>query len=251
MFASPDIIVRNEQVADPQEELGQTVKHRYDLSDEVEDGQDNYVYLRLQNRGALAGNCTATLYFTDPGMFPNPASWQNVGQLAVQDLKPGEFRVVGPITWPDAKIPTSGHYCLISILDSSGDPAPDLNAIHSESDFVKMVRDKNNVAWKNITVVDVIPGGSSTYSFYMEGPQGAGHQADLRIDLTNFPANATVLVKAVRRLVDTAVLDHMTVAHQSELFTTLNHLGGVGELESMDFKSNEKSKVTIYLRKKI
>jgi hypothetical protein len=248
LYASPDIIVRNEQVDNPQEELGQTAKHNYDLCDQVEDGQDNYVYLRVQNRGTLAGTCTATLYFTDPGMFANPANWTNVtpAPIQIQNLQPGEFRVVGPIVWPDAQIPASGHYCLISILDSPGDPAPDLTTIHSPDDFVNMVRDRNNVAWKNIDVEDVIPGSSSSWSFYMEGPQGTGHQADLQINLNNFPATATVLVKVVRRLADTATLDHLTVADQSQIYTTLRHLGGIGELESMDLKSNEKTKVTIY-----
>jgi hypothetical protein len=246
LWASPDIIVRSEQVDAPQDELGQTVKHRYDLCDSVEDGQDNYIYLRVQNRGALAGNCTATVYFTDPGMFSNPAAWTNIGQLNIQNLAPGEFRVVGPLTWPDAQVPASGHYCLISILDSPGDPAPDLTAIQSSDDFVNMVRNSNNVAWRNIDVEDVIPGGASSWSFYMEGPQGTGHQADLQINLNNFPAAATVLVKVVKRLADTATLDHMTVAEQSQIYTTLRHLGGIGELESMDLKSNEKTKVTIY-----
>jgi len=80
----------------------------------------------------------------------------------------------------------------------------------------------------------------------MEGPQGSGHQADLEINLNNFPAAATVLVKVVKRLADTATLDHITVADQSQIYTTLNHLGGIGELEGMDLKSNEKSKVTVY-----
>jgi len=246
LYASPDIIVRNEQVDDPQGELGQTAKHNYDLCDKVEDGQDNYVYLRVQNRGTLTGNCTATVYFTDPGMFADPTHWTNIGQVAIQGLLPGEFRVVGPLVWPDAQIPGSGHYCMISILDSPDDPAPDLTAIHSTDDFVNMVRNCNNVAWKNIDVEDIVPGGSSYWSFYIEGPQGAGHQADLEINLNNFPAAAVVLVKVVKRLADTAALDHMTVTGQSQIYTTLRHLGGIGELEGMDFKSNEKTKVTIY-----
>jgi hypothetical protein len=246
LYASPDIIVRNEEVDDPQDELGQSVKHNNDLCDQVEDGQENYIYLRVQNRGSLAGDCTATVYFTDPGMFSNPGNWTNIGQLNIQNLLPGEFRVIGPLIWPDAQIPTGGHYCLITILDSAGDPAPDLTAIQSSADFVNMVRNSNNVAWKNIDVEDVIPGGSSSWSFYMEGPQGTGHQADLEISLNNFPPNATVLVKIVKRLADTATLDHMTVADQSQLYTTLQHLGGVGELEDMDLKSNEKTKVTVY-----
>lgn len=247
LWASPDIIVRAEEVADPQEELGQTVKHRHDLSDEVEDGQENYVYLRVQNRGTVTGDCTATVYFTDPGMFANPGSWQNIGLLNIQNLEPGEFRVVGPLTWQDAQIPTTGHFCLISILDSESDPAPDLSTIHSSEDFVNMVRDKNNVAWKNIQIVDLIPGGSSSFSFYMEGPQGTGHQSDLQVDLTNFAPGATVLARMVKRLADTATIDHMSVSHESTIYTTLTHLGGLGALEGMDFKSNERTKVTIYL----
>lgn len=248
LYASPDIIVRTEKVDNPQDDLGQTLKHRNDLCDQAEDGQENYIYLRVQNRGALAGDCTATVYFTNPGMFSNPTNWKKITKdpVAILDLKPGEFRVIGPIVWPDSLIPAGGHYCLIAVLDSPGDPAPNLDSIHSDEDFVKMVRDKNNVSWKNIDVVDVVPGGSSSYSFYMEGPQGTGHQADLQIDLTKFPATATVLVKIAKRLADTAALHNLTVDHQFALFTTLNHLGGVGELKGMDFKSNEKSKVTIY-----
>ena len=211
-----------------------------------EDGQDNYVFLRVQNRGALTGDCTATLYFTDPGMFANPESWTQIGQAAIEDLEPGEFRIAGPIVWTDALIPTSGHYCLSTILDSPDDPAPDLTAIHSSDDFVRMVRDSNNAAWKNITVEDVIPGGSSSWSFYIEGPRRTGHQADLEINLNNFPADATVLVKVVKRLADTAVLDHMSVADQSQVYTTLKHLGGIGALERMDLTSNDRTKVTIF-----
>lgn len=246
LWASPDIIVRAEEVDDPQEMLGMTVKHRHDLSDEVEDGQDNYVYLRVQNRGTDIGSCTATVYFTDPGMFANPVNWEIIDQNSIQNMEPGEFRVVGPIVWQDAKIPTSGHFCLIVILDSPNDPAPDLSTINSSSDFVNMVRDKNNVAWKNISIVDVIPGGSSSFSFYMEGPQGTFHQADLQVDLTNFAPGATVLVRLIKRLKDTATLDNMTILHESRIYSTLNHLGNIGAIESMDFKSNERTKVTIY-----
>jgi len=246
LWASPDIIVRTEEVDDPSEMLGITVKHRHDLSDQVEDGQDNYVYLRVQNRGTVIGSCTATVYFTIPGMLPNPAGWEKIGEVNIQDLEPGEFRVIGPIIWLDSQIPRTGHFCLISILDSPSDPAPDLTAIQTSADFRKMVRDKNNVAWKNITIVDVIPGGTSSFSFYMEGPSGKYHQADLQVDLTNFAPRADVLVRMVKRLADTATLNNMNVTHESKLYSTLTHIGKMGMLEGMDFKSNEETKVTIY-----
>lgn len=248
LWASPDIIVRSEAVDDPQDELGQTVKHRYDLCDEVEDGQTNYIYLRVQNRGTLAGDCTADVYFTDPGMFANPANWIKVNgsPVAINDLQPGEFRVVGPIEWNDTDIPNTGHFCLIAILDSTADPAPDLTTINSINAFTQMVRDRNNVAWKNIQIEDVVPGGSSSFSFYMEGPQGTWHQANLEVDCSGFPAGGQVLVKVVKRLVDTATLNNMDIANESAIYTTLNHHGGIGRLEGMDFKSNERTKVTVY-----
>lgn len=252
LYASPDVIVRSEKVDYPQDELGQSVKHHNDLCDLVEEGQDNYIYLRLQNRGTLTGNCTGTVYFTDPGMFADPTSWTKIDQITVTDLVPGEFRVAGPITWPESKIPAGGHYCLIAILDSAADPAPDLNAIHSVDDFVAMVRDQNNVAWKNIDVTDLVPGSSAWFSFYISGPAGTSHHGSLTVNLTNFPNNGgSVIVKIAKRLGDTAILKQFqTVADPavpaSTVYSTFKQAGAIGTLSTMQLKSNESTKVTIY-----
>ena len=155
-WSSPDIIVRSEQVDPRRDELGQTVKYRFDLSDKAESGQDNYIYLRVQNRGTLTGDCTATVYFTDRDMFSKPADWKKIGQLNIQNLTPGEFKVTGPLIWPSGLVPASGQYYIIAILDSLGSPAPDLTTFHSSNDFIKMVR-KSKIAGINITVADVIP----------------------------------------------------------------------------------------------
>jgi hypothetical protein len=113
-------------------------------------------------------------------------------------------------------------------------------------DFKKMVRDHNNVAWKNIKIVDVIPGGSGSFSFFMEGWQQTGLQGDLEVDCTSFPAGGTVLVRVIKRLADTATLNNMSVSSQSVLYTTFAHGGNLGSLTSMDFKPNERTKVTVY-----
>ena len=52
-------------------------------------------------------------------------------------------------------------------------------------------------------------------------------------------------VKVLRRLADTATLENMKVDAHSDNYVTLSHLGGVGVLEGMDLKPNEKSKVTV------
>ena len=38
----------------------------------------------------------------------------------------------------------------------------------------------------------------------------------------------------------------MTVVEQSQIYTTLKHLGGIGQLEGMHLKAYERTKVTIY-----
>lgn len=248
LYTSPDIIVRQSQIADLQDELGQTVKHRYDLSDDVELGQDNFIYLRVQNRGRNTDNCSAKVYFTAPGMFANPTNWDLIGQLNIQNLKPGEFRVVGPLIWQQAQVSSTGHYCLISILDSTNDPAPNLSTIHTTDDFVNMVRNKNNVAWKNIDIKDLVPGGFSSFSFYMTGPSGTGHKATLEIDISDLPANSETLTKVVKRLAKTATLSNLTVDSTTKLYNHLKNTGNVGKLIDMEFGSNERSQVTIHYK---
>ena len=246
LYTSPDIILRIAPVANPQKELGITAKYRHDLSDPVEDGQDNYVYLRIQNRGAINGNCKANVYFTPPGMFSNAFNWTNIGQISIPNLEPGEFRVVGPLVWSDANIPSAGNFCLICILDSPDFPAPDLSKISTNFDFINMARNKNNVAWKNIEIKDLIPGGSSNHSFYIEGPNSTVHKADLHIDVSSLPMGSKVMLKVLKRLVDRSTVSNLSIVAQSQVYSTLHHHGRTGIIGGLDIRSNEKSKVTVY-----
>ena len=154
--SSPDIIVRSQQVDPRWDELGQTVKHRFDLCGKVESGQDNYIYLRVQNRGALTGDCTATVYFIDLRQVPDPAAWTKIGQLNITKLAPGEFRVVDPLIWPVRQVPASGQYYIIVISDSLGSPPPDLTNIHSLDDLNNRVPNIK-IAGLKIDVADIIP----------------------------------------------------------------------------------------------
>jgi subtilisin family serine protease len=252
LWTSPDIIVSTEPLADLTE-IGSSVKHRLDLSDNAEDGQTNYIYLRVQNCGALTGSATAKVYVTDPGMFGNPASWTLIGQTSISNLAAGEFRVAGPIEWPDAQVPSRGHYCLISILDSENDPAPDLSAIHSVTDFDEMVRSRNNVAWKNIEVVDAFPGMTASFSFYVEAPVGTEHRPNLEIDLREFPADSMAIVRVLRRTLEGASMHALDVVGESTYYTTLHHQGGLGTLEGLAMRPGERMlvKVTYTLPTKI
>ena len=79
----------------------------------------------------------------------SPAVWKNIGRLNIDNLLPGEFRVVGPLVWP-AQLPGPVGPHLIAILDGPGNPAPNLLNIHSANEFKTMVRGSKNVAWRKL-----------------------------------------------------------------------------------------------------
>jgi subtilisin family serine protease len=149
LSTSPDIIVRGESVEHPRHVLGQSAKHRSDLGNLGDRDGEKYVYLRIQNRGALAGSATAEVYLSASNTLGKPASWTKIGKLDIDNLLPGELRVVGPLVWP-AQLPRPVGPHLIAILDSPGDPAPNLLNVHSANEFKAMVRDSKNVAWKKL-----------------------------------------------------------------------------------------------------
>lgn len=268
LYASPDIIVRNEPVDDPERELGQTVKHRYDLCDIVEDGQDNYVYLRVQNMGTNTGKCSAALYYINPAGTPGGVDawtfnqWKKINTegLEIPSLKPGEFRVVGPIVWKDDAVPVRGHYCLVSVLDyveGSDSLLGDLQSINDIESFKNKVHDSNRVAWKNIDVVDIVPEGAYQWSFSLQIPEEhRGKRADLIFNLNEF-YKATVKVKVVKRLADTGQPFNMTPivdpsGKESKTYTMFEHLGSDDKdkrsfgLKDMRPGYKENTKVTLY-----
>ena len=149
LSASPDIIVQRESVEHPRLVFGQSAKHRSNLCNAGEREREKFVYLRIQNRGTLAGNVTAEVYLASSKTLGKPASWENIGKLNIYDLFPGEFRVVGPLVWP-AELPGPVRPHLIAILDSPGGPAPNLLNIHSANGFKDLVRSTKNVAWKKL-----------------------------------------------------------------------------------------------------
>ena len=149
LSASPDIIVRGESVQYPRLVFGQSAKHRSDLCNLGDRDGEKYVFLRIQNCGALPGSATAEVYLAASTTLGNPAVWKNIGRLNIDNLLPGEFRVVGPLVWPAQLAGPVGPH-LIAILDGPGNPAPNLLNIHSANEFKTMVRGSKNVAWRKL-----------------------------------------------------------------------------------------------------
>jgi subtilisin family serine protease len=195
---SPDIIVRPAFVADPGAAFGEGSgqENSMTLGYEVEGGQDNYIYVRIQNRGTTdAVGVTATVHWSEVATLVTPDSWNLIGATAPVDVPQGDTIVVaGPLTWPAAEIPATGHYCFVGLLNHAQDPTPPLPGPTDWNGFTALIRNQNNVTWRNFNVVDELPdpsGDPSVLPFLIAGAPDEARVFDLQI-LRDLPRAARV-----------------------------------------------------------
>lgn len=183
---SPDIIVRKDLPADPQTEFADPTRN--DLSENVEYGQNNYVFVRVSNAGNHPADAEVDIYFCPITTFANPAAWQFLGTIVEPNIAPGEFRISNHLMFPGTAIPAPGHYCFVGVVRNSLDPAPDHSLISSVNEFRDFIQYSNNYAWKNIDVVDdITPGTPVTVQFDIRGIPNRQMRANLEIDLRHLP----------------------------------------------------------------
>jgi len=161
--ASPDIIVLPSEVNDPTLSFGEGsgTENSNTLGYTVEKGQDNFIYVRMKNRGASeATGVTATVYWSEVATMITPDMWNIIGTSNPVNVPIGDTLVVTDrIKWDKADIPATGHYCFVGILDSAQDPEPPIPpaADFDWDDFYNFIRNYNNVTWRNFNVEDVLP----------------------------------------------------------------------------------------------
>lgn len=142
-------------------------------------GTPNYVSVRVVNKSCVAssGNDQLKLYWAKASTalsYPNPwlggihhpvtgADMGNpVGTVNIPVLQPGQETIITlPWVVPNpANYGNDGdqwHFCLLSRIESANDPMTAAETTNLNNN----VRYNNNIAWKNITVIDLIPNKSS------------------------------------------------------------------------------------------
>ncbi|MCL6450605.1 MAG: S8 family serine peptidase [Acetobacteraceae bacterium] len=184
-WTSPDVWVR---AADD---------HGPDVGLNPEHGQANWVYVRVRNRGRqAANNVQVHLYWADPSTaIVWPADWKTDGIKV--DGAAGNTRVIGTIPaggeavtdafewWPPDPDTAGdpGHFCLLVRVECPDDP------IVHEGD----VRGGNNIAMRNVHVVDLLPDMEFTFKIQVGAPPKLEGKATLAIDRAGTPK--TVLVE--------------------------------------------------------
>lgn len=172
--ASPDIILRPAPVANPQVTLGagSGTENSNTLGDQAETGHDDYIYVRVLNRGNRAAtNVLATVYWSPVATLVTPNLWTLVGSITIPSVPSGNILTVSDaIVWPSAAIPAPGHFCFVGLINSVDDPAPSPTDFLNWNNFVSFIRENNNVTWRNFNVVSSSPSPGGDPADYVELP---------------------------------------------------------------------------------
>lgn len=243
--ASPDIIVYNQELLDPQATLcAPAVRDVDTLGEPVEAGQTNYVYLRTQNRGTAATSGTAKVFWAAASTLPTPSSWHLIGSIDIPSVMPGEMMAVGPIPWAD--IPAVGHYCFIGLIGSGTDPMPDPASIKTVGDYYEFIRQSNNATWKNFNVQDVFKNSITNLEFKIQGWPRQTLSADLVVDLTSLPPGFSARLRILRRISEEAIPDGLTLRQDSQLWRRYDVITGkVAALRSLHLEPSESTQAIL------
>ncbi len=145
------------------------------------DGQTNYMYGKVKNRGtSTANNVTVRAYHSLPGAgltWPNDfVEMSPVGGLPIASVAANNAAevTVGPFEW-EPNINAYGHDCVLMIASVAGDPSNIDNFTGTESiQEWRLVPHDNNVGQRNVSVVPGSGGGEALMAaldgaFFMAG----------------------------------------------------------------------------------
>lgn len=169
IWNSPDIWVRN------QEDGLQIQEHqnpRY-----FSNGNLNHIYVRVTNKSCSAstGNEQLKLYFAlNRTWLKWPSSWNPIlpiGQITIPQIQPGQEAIVtipwnvpNPNNFPQNSLTFDGsnNFSILARIESNTDimTFPETGEVQGVTNngklrFAANVRNNNNIAWKNLIMIDV------------------------------------------------------------------------------------------------
>ncbi len=222
LSCSPDIIVRSNKIVPPQTPqqvygAGSGTENSESLGAEVDPQNDNYLYVRVKNRGCCeAGNVEVKVYWSPVSTLSMPGDWKPIGNATIPKVPAGDILTVSEaIEWKKADIPGPGQYCLVALLGTATDPPPDPATLSGWDSFLSFVSGNNNVTWRNFHVVDSLssapqsqlwpPPPSGVPDDYVilpfEVPGASDRRLAFRIEVCpRFPAGSCLWLEAATQL---------------------------------------------------
>ncbi|MBS0174914.1 MAG: S8 family serine peptidase [Nitrospira sp.] len=217
--ASPDIILRPTAEVDPQATFGpgSGTENDPDLGTKAEIGQDNFVYVRVLNRGGSAAtNVQTTVYWSPVSTLVTPDLWTKIGTATLPSVPMGNQLTVSPgIVWHQADIPAAGHYCFVGLIGNALDPAPDPTDFMNWDNFERFIRENNNVTWRNFNVEDslpdteddTVPSGFKSLNFIVPGAPDRARYMSLEF-ISSLPDGAKAMVEVPQGLYERLNIRH-------------------------------------------
>jgi hypothetical protein len=247
LSSSPDIIVRKNLSPDPATEFG--VPDADPGSDPVEIGNDNYIYVRVHNRGDHPADADVSVFFAPLSTSIDPSLWTLIDVTTVNTVVPGGMGISGPITWPSVPDPGgAGHFCLIAIISDPLDPAPDTSSVVDVTSYLDFVRDNNNVAYRNLTFEDVLPDSDSDTDFLV-GAFKKSTEAVLQFDGAKLPKGYQALIVLPADWKKLEALEIKGFDPRSKPGTGLIlHGGANGVIGKLPVKSRSRNRVKVKLK---
>ena len=174
---SPDLWIRN------QEDGG--LVHQ-----SPEAGQDNWFYARIRNRGVGIARISLVTFAVKEWagtQFVFPADYSPyISLIGAVNIDPGESEIVHA-KWPKEEVPQVGkHVCWLTAVYNNMDAIP--SGAH--------VWEHNNLAQKNLAIVDLVPGESGEVSVVL-GNRYIKEERYYRIELLRTPGSTPLAVSLV------------------------------------------------------
>jgi len=151
---SPDIIVRNNVAPSVIFTTPLSIYSDDESDPYVLGGQENFLYVRMWNRGPDTANVEAAVYWSPPATLVTPNLWNHISTGVVPHVPaPGTVvQVSAPLGWDQSAIPAPNHYCFVATVGNAEHPAPTPSTFATFDDFVNYIAANNNIAWRNFNV---------------------------------------------------------------------------------------------------
>jgi hypothetical protein len=152
MWKSPYIWIRNTQ------DVSLVHQHQHE---NPEFGSDNWVYVKLHNGFSSSATGNLELYWAEAAAGLSwPADWHLLTSISVSGFAAHSTKITEYL-W--TSLPGVGHYCMIArwVATSPSDPmtTPETTDINAN------VRGNNNIVWRNLNIVDLLPDAAGDAGF--------------------------------------------------------------------------------------
>jgi hypothetical protein len=195
---SPDLIpAGTSPAADPTSFLADM---SVDYGQNVDAGEDNYLYARGVNLYPGAESGTLHLYYAEASLLQWPAQWSpneiplndgTLGNPVSANANGDDFVTAAPYFWQDVPTPPpNNHYCLIGRMVTESNPNP-IPTILEIPDFATYIANNRGMSWRNINVVQ--DPDAPTWSTNVAYAQGATtEQLYVQLVCENIPVGCAV-----------------------------------------------------------